>query len=167
MYRMFRIERLEMARRVGRRGLLLILSGLAWVGIGISLVAEPRDRFSSPGMGTDTTLQVLDSPVFNYVWIVAGVIALFTGIFRDRRIMHNHDAIGFNAVLTPPLMVTLFFAWSFAVYLATNGREGQFGSLFAFIIYSFISLFIMVVAGWPEAYATNAPPLKPELEEEK
>ena len=157
MYRILRIERLKAVNRIGRRGLLLVLGGLSWLGVGILLIAEPRDRFSSPGAGTDSILQVLDSPLFAYMWVIAGFIAMFTGLFRDRRLINAHDAVGFNALLTPPLSWTLFFAWSYAVNLATGGREGQSTGLYSFIVWALICLFIMVVAGWPETYTATIP----------
>jgi hypothetical protein len=158
MFRRVHFERLDAARRLGRRGLLLILGGLGWVGAGVSLLSEPRDRFSSPGAGTDSILQILDTPIFAYLWIIAGVITLFTGMLRDRRVISNHDVIGFNAFLTPPLCWTLFFAWSFAANIATGGREGASTGLYSFIVWALISLFIMVVAGWPETYSSFSVP---------
>jgi hypothetical protein len=136
---------------VGRRGLLLILGGLSWIGVGCSLIFEPRDRFSSAGLGTDTVLQLLDSQLFAYVWIIAGLITLFTGLYRNHDPRRNLDPLGFNTFLTPPLMWTMFFLWSFLANVVTDGREGQPYSLYSFIVWSLMDLFILVIAGWPEA----------------
>jgi hypothetical protein len=144
---------LKLTDRIGRRGLLLILGGLSWTAIGITHLFNPMERFSSPGDGTDTILQILDGSWIGILWIIAGTLAFTTGAFRKRWSTENYDALGYNAFLTPPLVWMLFYAWSFSTWLATDGREGQFANIYAFVIYALISLFIMVVAGWPEAYA--------------
>lgn len=147
----------EARLRLGRRGSLLILGGLSWLGVGIQLLAEPRDRFSAPG-DAQHALEVLDSPIFAYLWIIAGVITFFTGVFRDRRRVDNYDAIGFNTFLTPPLTWMLFFIWSFSVNVITDGREGSSFALYSIIVWGLVTALILVIAGWPEPYLKTVVP---------
>lgn len=150
MYRRLHIERTRIAKRLGRRGLLLILMGLSWIGLGVSNLAIPSDRFSSPGLGNDTVLQILDGPGISALWVIGGGAAFIIGLFHDRRIMSKHESIGWNAVLTLPLMYVSFFTWSFVVNVVTNGEEGRPQSLYGSIVWTLVSVVIMIMAGWPE-----------------
>jgi hypothetical protein len=162
MYRRFHFERLRLIQRLGRRGILLILLGLAWIGVGISNLIIRIDRFSSPGIGTDTILQMLDGPEINFIWIGAGSIAFLVGCFHDRRIVSKHEALGWNAVLTLPLLWMFFYIWSFWIYVATDGNEGRGAGLYGCIVWALVSTMIMIVAGWPEEKL----PIKPSESEE-
>ena len=150
VYRRIHIERIKLVRRLGRRGILLILFGFVWMSLGITNLIIPVDRFSSPGIGPDTILQMLDGPEINFVWIAAVLIAFCVGCFHDRRIVNKHEALGWNAVLTLPLIWMFFFIWSFWINVATDGVEGRGSALFAALVWAMISTIIMIIAGWPE-----------------
>lgn len=149
MWRIVHLERTRFAKRYGRRGMLLALSGLAWIGIGWSTARDPVDRFSGPGHD-GTLLDALDGAWMGYLWAVCGLVAVVTAVLRDRRITSNHDAVGFNAILTPPLVWTFGFAWSAVMYWLTGGEDGRSSSAIAIIVYALVCLFIMTVAGWSE-----------------
>ena len=150
MYRRFHLERLRLVRRLGRRGMLLLLLGIAWILVGSTGIAIPSDRFSSPGIGADTILQMLDSAPVYFLWIVSGSIAVFVGSLHDRRIINKYEALGWNAVLTPPLVWMVFYIWSFFIWMVTHGEEGRAQGLYGLVVWAVVSLIIMIVAGWPE-----------------
>lgn len=155
MYRKLHIERLRLVRRLGRRGMLLLLFGLAWTLVGITGIFIPQDRFSSPGIGPDTILQAIDGPEVHLGWIIAGGIAFTIGCFHDRRIISKHEALGWNAILTMPLLWMSFFVWSFTVWLLTDGEGGRANGLYGFIVWAVVSGIIMITAGWPEENFKN------------
>jgi hypothetical protein len=150
VYRKLHLERRKLIRRLGRRGSLLLLFGLAWILVGLTGLAFPQDRFSSPGIGPDQWLQVLDGREFNLFWIVSGAIAFTVGILHDRRIINRHEAMGWNAILTMPLIWMMCFIWSFAAWINTDGEAGRANGLYGFFVWAVISLVIMIIAGWPE-----------------
>jgi len=150
MYRRFHIERLKFARRLGRRGMLLLLFGIVWAMVGITNILIPQDRFSSPGIGPDRFLQILDGPELSLAWVIAGGIAATVGFFHDRRVFNKHEAYGWNAILTMPLVWVMCLVWSFATWIVTDGEGGRANGLYGALVWTVVSLVIMVVAGWPE-----------------
>jgi hypothetical protein len=159
VYRRLHLERLKLLRRLGRRGMLLLLFGTAWMLVGITGIIFPQDRFSSPGIGPDMWLQILDGRELNLFWIVSGVIAFTIGALHDRRIINRHEALGWNAILTMPLVWMVCFIWSFAAWVNTDGEAGRANGLYGFIVWLVISFVIMIIAGWPEEnFATSITP---------
>lgn len=150
VYRKLRLERMRIVRKLGRRGMLLILFGIAWILVGVTAIIIPQDRFSSPGIGPDEFLQILDGPEINLGWVIAGGISLTVGCLHDRRIVSAHEALGWNAMLTMPLVWAASFAWSFVVWIVSDGEGGRSNSLYGCIVWLVVSLIIMFMAGWPE-----------------
>jgi len=158
MWRVVKIERTRLAQRLGRRGLLLLLSGLAWIGVGTNIIRNNMARFSQPGPDADLILQFMDSNWIGWLWVFAGAAALVVVIFRGTRWPKISDAIGYNAILTPPMIWTLAFLWSYVTYIMSNGEYGRSTSLYSLIVWSLITLFILVIAGWPEPTTRGEPP---------
>jgi hypothetical protein len=151
VYRRLRLERLRLLRKLGRRGMLLLLLGVAWILVGLTGILIPTDRFSSVGIGADTILQLLDSPAVYFVlWIIPGSVAVFVGSLHDRRIINKHEALGWNAILTPALTWMAFYVWSFFIWTVTHGEEGRAQGLYGFVVWAVVSFIIMIMAGWPE-----------------
>lgn len=161
VYRRLHLERLKLVRRLGRRGMLLLLFGLSWVLVGITGILFPQDRFSSPGIGPDMVLQLLDGPEMNLLWIIAGGIAAAVGALHDRRIINKHEALGWNAILTMPLVWMVCFIWSFSAWIWTDGESGRANGLYGSIVWAIISLAIMIIAGWPEEKSEVTSLIKP------
>jgi hypothetical protein len=165
MYRKLHIERIRLVRRLGRRGILLLLFGMAWMLIGLTGILIPQDRFSSPGIGPDTILQVLDGPEVSLLWIIAGAIAFTVGCLHDRRLVNRHEAFGWNAILTMPLIWMSFFVWSFVVWILSDGEGGRANGLYGAIVWTVVSAIIMIMAGWPEEEFDKRPPATEEPED--
>lgn len=130
--------------------MLLLLFGSTWFLVGLTSILYPQDRFSSPGAGPDTLLQLLDGPELSLGWIICGGIAAGIGLLHDRRIVNKHEALGWNAILTMPLIWMICFIWSFGVWQLSDGMGGRSNALYATLVWLIISLVIMIVAGWPE-----------------
>lgn len=146
MWRMLRIDRTIVVRKLGRRGLILVLIGIIWILVGVNIYQFPIERFSRPGPGG--VLEFMEKPYIGLLWAIAGIIAVATGILHYLQRVAERDAIGYNALLTPALVWTLCFFWSWAAYLF--GAGGNERSLAGLLAWATISLFILVIAGWPE-----------------
>jgi hypothetical protein len=152
MWRVIRLERTRLARRIGRRGLLLILSGLSWAFLGLDIVTHTFRRFTNVhNAHPNLVLRVMENHWWGLLWMSCGLLAVFFGFARSQRIFRTHDAIGFNAILTPPFVWLLFSGWSTLASVFTHGRQGRDGeALYSVVVWLLVSLFIIVVAGWPE-----------------
>lgn len=153
MWRLIRIERTKTVRRVGRRGLLLILGGLAWVLIGLDVTRHRVPRFVSPHPvpRSNSILVVMNDHRWGWAWILFGTVAFLSGVLRRYPLIRRHDSVGFNALLTPPFLWMLYFIWSGVVYLASDGQQGQDGqSFYGVVVWFLVNLFIITCAGWPE-----------------
>jgi len=160
VYRKLHLERLKLLRRLGRRGMLLVLFGISWAMVGLTGILFPQDRFSSPGIGPDTFLQILDGSELSLLWVIAGGISFTIGIFHDRRVVSRHEALGWNAILTMPLVWLFCFAWSFIVWNLSDGEGGRANGLYGAIVWAVISFTIMIIAGWPEEkFETSIDPI--------
>lgn len=153
MWRVIRLDRTRAASRLGRRGLLLMLSGAAWVLIGIDVLRHPINRFTNPHATPHPNVMLVffNDPHWGLTWIICGTVALLMGLLRGHPLARRHDSIGFNAILTPPFLWMLFFGWSAIVSLITSYQQGRDGeAAYGVIVWALVSLFIIVVAGWPE-----------------
>lgn len=153
MWRVIRIDHSRAARRLGRRGVLLLLSGAAWFLIGLSAVGHHAEvhRFDNGHADPPNPLLVFFSnPNWGWAWVIFGSVAFLWGSLRAHSFFRRHDAIGFNAILTPPFLWMVFYIWSFVVALATHGRQGRLESFYGVVVWLLVSLFIIVVAGWAE-----------------
>lgn len=161
------ISETALFQKIGRRGLLLIISGCAWIGIGISIWISPSvNRFSTGNNDPHDYLHILDSQWTAVVWAIAGTAGVVIGSLGKRSALNPREVLGFNFILTPPLLWTLAYIWSLATFFLTGGDEGRASSGIALIIYALIVLFILVIAGWPEVTATALAPAKLPLDDE-
>jgi hypothetical protein len=99
-------------RRVGRRGVALLILGTGKVcyGLGIVLTDDPDPR----GLGLLTA--VADLRCWGALWVVCGVITFCCAWVRVGR-----DALGFVAALLPPFVWGFAVAWSAATGEYTRG----------------------------------------------
>lgn len=154
MWRIVRIDKTSFGQKLGRRGLVLIFSGLAWIMIGLEIVRHPDvPRFANPRgpVTSQIVLHILDSSGIGYLWAACGIGALLVGLLHHKNALRQHDSVGFNLILLPPLTWMLGFIYSFGSAVVTGGTLGRYESLYAAIVWLIISLFIIVIAGWPEA----------------
>jgi hypothetical protein len=151
MWRVIRIDRSPFARRVGRRGLILIIGGLAWIAVGVTVIqtAPLSDRFTSPD-AEPQTLDLFERPWTGVVWTGCGAVAVLVGALHDRTIAAQHDAVGFNAFLIPPMMWMFCYVWSVLAYWSTGGLSGSDSGVYGLTVWTLVSLVIIIIAGWPD-----------------
>lgn len=142
-------------RNIGRRGTVLVLVGLGWIGVGIDVWFNPTPRFTTPGQPPGGYLHFMDQGWPAIVWAVCGIVTASVGLVRGSKVMNEREVIGFNTALTPPLLWLFTYAWSIISFVVTGGAAGRASSFVAVIVYSIVAAFILVIAGWPE-------PQKPE-----
>jgi hypothetical protein len=133
-----------LAKRFGRRGLILIAVGFGFALFGaVMLILPQKDRFSRPG---PSPLDWADSKYWGYVWLGCGTIALLVGLQRRRA----PDVIGYTAAFIPPAIWTFLYIYSAMVWFATGGEFGEpFTWASAFIWADFMFL-IRICAGWDD-----------------
>lgn len=140
----------HLKRGIGRRGLLLILAGTAWSLIGVQIVQEQRERFSN---GLDSALlifNIMDSPLWGWLWVACGTAAVVVGCCRNCKPFCGRDELGFNLIVTPVIIWTLFFGASYITNVFSNGEYGQGDASYGVVVWGLISAFIVTLAGWPE-----------------
>ncbi len=145
-----RLPRRSVAAYFGRRGGFLLMFGLIWVLIGIGYASEQQDRFSQPG--PDGPLDYMDrTPWPGLFWILCGVIALINGLVRRK--WNNEDALGYAALIMPPVLWSAAYVVSEIFYLysvSTPGAEpsGQPRAYLGVMIFGVIVFAIRMVATW-------------------
>lgn len=154
MWRIVRIDKTPFGQKLGRRGLVLIFAGLAWVMIGINIVQLPDvPRFASESGPRDSQilLHMLDNCKMGYFWVACGISALVVGLLHHKDVLRRHDSIGFNFILLPPITWMLGFLYSGGTAVFTGGELGRYEAFYGAIVWFTLCLFIIVIAGWPEA----------------
>lgn len=141
-------------RWAGRRGLILILCGVAWMVIGTMFTLDNIERFSRPGPGGP--LQFLDSdPWPGLVWVICGSVAGAVGTIRRR--FGGEDAFGFAALVAPCVLWFMGYLWSYILFLYTTTKSdspeeviGRAQAGPSAIVYLIILAFLFVIARWPD-----------------
>lgn len=136
---------------LGRRGLLLLLGGLAWAALGIDLLRHDR-RFtpSYPQHWWNVILNVINNNHWGWMWIICGVGAAIIGCMRQTKLLYGRDAAGFSLMALPSMVWALFSLWSVIVALITHGHNGRLENVYDLVVWLLITAFVMVCAGWPE-----------------
>jgi hypothetical protein len=122
------------ARRVGRRGAILILKGIMSLLFGCSLLLQPLPNT----IGIRLLLKLMPAHFWGWAWVVAGCIALTCAVLKPGR-----DWPGFAAVY---LMSS---SWALA-YLTSWWLYGNSRGWITSIIFAAFGGVAAVAAAWPE-----------------
>lgn len=129
-------------RKVGTRGICLLILGVMWLILGVAFITHPVERFSQPGPGG--VLDFLDNGPGVYVmasmWIVGGLTALIVAFQRP---ITCRDDIGFNGVALPTFFWGAGYWWSFAIFNISDGEFGRPNTQLAGLLYW--TLLILIV----------------------
>ena len=145
----YRLVPKPLLKRIGRRGMVLILLGVAWATMGLALVLSgPRPHDGD--YASEIPHENLPWPVLGLLWLGSGVVAFLVGL-RDSRTHGTRDHAGFMAVTAPPILYAGSFLVSFVTYALSLGEHGWSLGILGFAVYGALALLIGVIAGWPEA----------------
>lgn len=135
--------------------MLLIFSGAAWFLIGFSMLRHQIDRFTKPHVWPpNPILDFMNDEMWGWLWMACGLGAILVGALHRWRGVHRRDVIGFNLILLPSIVWALFYLWSWGVALYTSEHQGRGDSFYGFIVWTLVTGFIMVIAGWPDPPST-------------
>lgn len=142
----------RVAAYFGRRGGFLVVFGLIWVFLGIRFATEQQDRFSRPG-GPNGPLEFMDStPWPGLFWVACGVVAVINGLVRRR--WHNEDALGYAALVMPPVLWSAAYLVSYSSYLysAWVGEvpTGRGSAYLSALVFGLLVVAVRVIATWPD-----------------
>lgn len=119
----------------GKRGQILTVFGLVWIGIGYGTWVDG----DPPTWAGLTPFQWLPYDWRARLWIITGLVALAYAI-RPRLI--PHDGIGFSALYIMP-------AWHVGAFAWTEGHGYSHGWLWA-LTYGAMVAAVMICASWPD-----------------
>ena len=129
----------RLRRRLGRRGLALVVFSLVFAVTGLAAAIEP-----ALDAGRFILYTMLPVPFRLVLWFVPaalGLWAAFRGVGRD--------AFGFSALVIPAMIVAFSYAWSGVFFLAglTDYSLGWTGCARWVLVLALI----LIVSGWKEA----------------
>lgn len=128
-----------LSRNLGRRGAFLVLTGLAFLFVGIDVALAP----DPPDYDAFLLHTLLPVPLRAALWIVPGLVALWSawrGVGRD--------GWGFAALVIPLVVRIVSYIWATVAWLLGVGTWE--GGWLSSLIWLFILGFILVVSGWAE-----------------
>lgn len=127
--------------RLGRRGIVLFLFGLAWLVQGAAyfiltdtIAAGPRSFF----------IERLPLWLQGAMWLGSGLWSIVTSLQR-----HRSDTNGFLAVSIMPMLAGASYLVGGIAYALQSNRLWELGA-FGFSVWAPIILALAVVASWPE-----------------
>lgn len=127
--------------RLGRRGLVLLLFGVAWLiqAVAVALVPDVPP--------TGLWHEDIPNLLLAAMWFVSGVLSIGYAFVRK----HRNDTLGFLAVSAMPMFLAGSYGVStFTLLAATNpALPWLFGPL-GFFLWLAIAVALSVVASWPE-----------------
>jgi drug/metabolite transporter (DMT)-like permease len=145
----------DVLARMGRRSVVLAVTGGAWITFGLCVLLIPEVRFDEQPDPTHL-LSRLDSPWPGWLWLLCGLVAAVYGLGPRRW----PDALGFVALAVPCAFWTLVYTWSFAIWGFSTVRGGLiFGrpqSIGAAIFTGAFLAVLLVCATWPDPTGTEA-----------
>ena len=143
--RWWRSVKVRVHARFGRRASVLALIGIIWFTYGFTIFTSPTPgnqfgRLAGP-------LNVALTHVWSGVpWVVCGAVAVSVAVLRRRKA----DALGFNALLVPPLLWMVLYLWSWFMWLVTHGCFGSGRSWVWAVVWSSAVVVIGITSGWPD-----------------
>lgn len=124
----------RLARKLGRRGAILLCYGTVWALYGYGQLISPQADQS----GLTLLLQKIPLEVWAWLWIAAGLVAIVAAWLPQGR-----DAPGFVAIVLIVLPWMLAYLTSWALGYFPRGWV-------AAAVWGVIAVPVIVVAGWSE-----------------
>ena len=130
-------------REVGKRGQILLVFGLIWIGLGVGVLTEGEPAYYDQIV----PFTWLPETVRAWLWIATGAVAVAYA-WRPRIIAH--DGLGFLALYLMPAYRCGAFLWGWLdSRLPLGGGPGGLGDLASALIYAAVVAAVMVCSSWP------------------
>jgi len=127
--------------KLGRRGLVLLMFGLVWVGQGFAVRQQPYSIGDHPVLA----FEYVPVAVRVALWLVSGLFAVYVALTGSP----ERDRHGYTVLVVLPIERSLSYAFGWVEYmLPTEG--GYAGGLRGALTWLGVTVAIMVIAGWPE-----------------
>jgi hypothetical protein len=146
VYLMYRVT--KRLSDVSRRAIVLFSIGVVWVVYGYAIFTTPLDVMRQQAGRSIPLTRLLAVHWSGTVWVVAGAIGIVVSLFRRR--LHPHDAWGFNALLIPALIWSLLSAWSWVVYVTTDGILGNARGWVSAVVWAAMAVWVLITASWAD-----------------
>jgi hypothetical protein len=130
-------------RALGRRGGVLVTFGIMYAILGVKAWIEPADD-----AGRFILYALLPEPARVALWALPALLAIVTLLLRGR---WASDAVGFGALVVPPVVMAFSYAWSTVAFLL--GATGWAYGWSSASIWLLILALVLIVSGWGEVRA--------------
>jgi len=127
--------------KLGRRGAVLLILGVIWLFIGISIIADPY-----AGGSRNQGLFHEESPSWlrATLWITTALFAL-SAAWRPAG---RRDDWGYMALILMPTVRAMSFLWAWLINLF--GGQGDPVGWLGFIVWGTVVILVYTISGWPE-----------------
>ena len=139
-------------REVGKRGQLLLVFGLVWIGLGVGVLTEGDPAYYDQIV----PFTWLPETVRAWLWIITGAAAVAYA-WRPRIIAH--DGLGFFALYLMPAYRCGAFLWGWLdSWLPLGGGPGYPRGWTSALPYAAMVTAVMVCSSWPNPHAVREDP---------
>lgn len=128
-------------KRLGRRGVVLLLFGVAWaIQAAAVLIFSGEMTHPNPQFWHER----VPYPALAGIWGVSG-LASMVAAFRHKR---SNDTFGFLAVSAPPMMLAVSYGVGIVTHLVLGHWSAMLLGVFGFALWGAVTLALAVIASW-------------------
>jgi len=130
--------------KIGRRGAVLLILGVIWLFIGISIIADP---YAGGGRSQGLFHEALPTWLRATLWITTALFALSAAW----RVAGRRDDWGYMALILMPTVRAMSFLWAWLVHLIPGPPDGDPTGWLGFIVWGTVTVLVYTISGWPES----------------
>lgn len=133
-----------LARHLGHRGAFLLLFGVIWILVGVSLLPDA----DIPARPPHELLLFEHLPLWLRIayWMAPGAVAFGSAFLRGP----GHDTAGFALLIVAPILRGGSYAWAWVAWMASGGRVGEDRGWLGAVVWAALAGCILIVSSWRE-----------------
>lgn len=122
---------------VGRRGTVLLVLGLVWVVVGVSIPGAPEPQF-------EHVHEMLGDPTRVALWAVPGLVAIYTALAGK----DHSDVWAFRMLIAAPAIRAASYLWSWFLAVVPPPFDGDPRGWSPAAVWLLVTVLVRTIAGW-------------------
>lgn len=132
-----------LTRHLGHRGAFLLLFGVIWILVGVSLLPDTETP-----MPPHVLMLFEHLPLWLRIayWMAPGTVAVVSAFLRGP----GHDTAGFALLIVAPIVRGGSYGWAWVAWMLSGGQIGEDRGWLGAVVWAALAGAILIVASWRE-----------------